>query len=592
MIVESRSGYHISLFRQLPISLIAFGIIITVVATTLSVWLIYSNRAKMAIITFSPVIIQVFLVIILPYLLGYKIQAGDSLTHAGDIMTIQLNNEIVSASRASFTSQHRPNFHIFVVILDEVTQKMLAYHQNFIIFAIVDIYSAFIFILANVVMIRQYDIPAVFSLFGSALVISTHPHPGAVSLETHFILIIFLLSKFTNSERRGRYLLALIIVSVSLWPFHQLAPVMVVVVCTIWVLMHMSFIRKPLNHLGLLQFPKLRFPTVLVPVLVALPGYLWWTYTPYFSRGVSKLLISTGSSATVAINKADTLLGKFGFSLVEFGILVMKVYTPVFVLLLLGSLGTLIVISPQSRIRTPRVSPLLIILFTGGGLLASASFFGLGIGLSFGRWLSFAELLAPVIMGVFLYSLVLWMRRVQDKNQVLPVVIIALLVIFLTSGLLFHQGSIQSGPWVETTNDDLVSSEIQGWNWYFSTKSDEHGTITLNRNPDRFIDLLISAPKREKMQESVTYNSTVVTNVAPHFGRPKRLGEQFDSTYYISTRTVRLNRLVVHPEWGVFTREDFDWLQYSDTTANRIYTNENMHIYYIENKHNTMIPSS
>jgi len=237
---------------------------------------------------------------------------------------------------------------------------------------------------------------------------------------------------------------------------------------------------------------------------------------------------------------------------------------------------------PQRWLATHRVPPILFFIFTISGVWVPLEFVGSGLGLGYGRALLITELIIPLFVGVFLYVALRWIRSVRYEHFLMAGTVFLLMSSSLTAGLLLHEARLQSSPWVESGNSYIVESELNGWDWYFESKSADDGTLTLGRRPDRFVDLHLTARERVRRSDNIRYAAGERrTTVPPHFGNTT-LGAQFGDAYYIDTAAVRLNRLKVHPEWDVFVREDFNRLQ-MDLTANRVYQNGNVNIYRVTN---------
>lgn len=585
-IVQYANGYRLSMYQQIPGFLLALGALVTVASVFISLWFLVRGIPQTALLALSPLIGQVMLVLVLPYLLGYQIQAGDMMVHAGDIRTIEANGHIGSVPRSNFGNQFRPMYHLLFVAIDQVTEGLYIFPHRFVIFGVIDILQSGLFMLFVGLFCRRAGFPAVYSVFSSLAIVFTGVLPSNFAHETLFVLALYILSRLTSPEAIKRDFLIFVLLSVSLWPFHQLPPVLLVVISFLVLPLSASPIRSRIPSVGLDYTRKITFPLLLLPVVVGVPGYLWWTYAPYFRMGIQRLF-GLGSTTTLsATEQASTLFDKFGFTLPEFIFLVIKTHGPLLLVLSLAGIGGLIAITPQTRIETRRVPAILFLVLGISIIWTPIEFFGGNLIAGWTRALLPGRLIAPIFGGLFLFEVIRRMRRYWSKRFVTVVILFILLGAIFSVGFTLHQARLQSGPWVASSNNNLVESEIDAWDWYFSTKSRGIGTVTLARDFERFEDLLFTAEERQRRHAGIRYgDSNEPTKVAPHFGGNVSMGELYGDVYYLDSAAGRLNRLVVHPEWGVFTRVDFTRLL-ADRTTSRIYQNGNVNIYYISKSSN------
>ncbi|QKG92034.1 hypothetical protein HPS36_03900 [Halorubrum salinarum] len=574
--VYATGSYSVSMYQQIPTWMIGFGFFITFLSIFSSFWFLTGKYETLSLISLFPLIIQLFIIPMVPFLLGYKIPAGDLLTHAGDIRTIQFHGEIIEAPRARFSSQHRPAFHILSVILDSVTDGIFEHRSNYIVFGVLTSVGNFLYILIIGLIFRRKGWPVVYSIFGALLAMSVSAKPATFAFQTVFMLGLYLLLNISEFESQyKKYSLMFLVVSAGIWPFHQIPPIALTVVTIIVFIIGLTNLYM---KSGSSSLPNVVFLFSLTTV-VGLFGYLWFTFTPYFRQAIFKL-VGSGSETLSAVGQSATLTEKFGFSYLEVGVLVLKVYGPLLILLGLGGLGIILYILPNIDSYYKKTTPLLTILIAVSFAWTPIEFFGGNLIASWGRALRLGQMLSPIFAGIFLMYLFNSIETNVTGKTFRTILIFLSISALLTTGLVVHQGAMYDSPWVEQSNTYITESEITGWQWYFDSKSTMRGTVTLNRRSHRFMQLLMTPNERIERRNDISYRDPNMKATAPpHFGGTTPLGDMFRDTYYIDTKPVRLNRIVVHPSWQ-FTENDFELLE-SDRSVNRIYDNENFRAHTI-----------
>jgi hypothetical protein len=302
------------------------------------------------------------------------------------------------------------------------------------------------------------------------------------------------------------------------------------------------------------------FATIILSWMVFPTNYILNLVTALFPGEVKEV---TGNYVT------STLLGKFGFSLVDIAILILKDLGDWTILLSL-SLASIILglrrcLDDRSRFIISSII-VLSVLWSVFEITVGSPF-----ALGWKRVLRPAVILSP-LLGASLFSLSNPVSHRSNCLRSMPYLSIFFIVIIVCSGNTIAAANMFDSGFTESSNKHLSPAEISGWDWYFSYGASNRPINTLNRDPARFSNLLLGVDGRRSVQEKVRNYSTV----PPHFGE-NNLGTNTRSGYLVITRAVKQNRLQIHPEWGVFNRSDFEHLK-GDSSVNYVYNNHDIRI--------------
>ena len=564
-----RAGYQVSIYNQLPGLSIILAAMLIVASTSFAVYLITRNDYGAAIGAQLPASAVFGVILTLPWLLGYQIRGGDAMTHAGDIIVLLSRGHLPAVPRTVFAAQRGPAFHTLgavVSLLGGISPaETLHLFRVFMPVAFVAIAAAFA---------RWYGFSGAVVVIVAPLALLPAVNPSSFVYPTLFIVALFL---WVRSPHRGRgsqrFALLLFLLMILFWIYHVVPPLLVLSVIVLT-----SIGAKTMRWLSARRQSSIEITRATWFVIVgSLAGFVLFSNTHYMTFVVYRLFLSQGRD-TSSLTDISQTAARFGLSATE--IFTIAAQTLGDWGILLGGAALSVGVLWRWRGSHRRFPVALVVGVAFVTFWSVSELLTGGIVVGWQRALRPAVILAVVLIagGITTVTAGSWKPDRPDRSTVIAVGLVTLMV---SSGLLLSARNAYQGPWVESSNDFVVESEISGWEWFFAHKDRSERTITLGRRIDRYSEYLLGINQRMvRSDELQAGSSPTAYRVPENLGYPESLGAVVGPAYFLSTEAVRLNRIVVHPEWNVITQRDLNRLR-GDSTAARVYSNGNVNLYHV-----------
>jgi len=304
-------------------------------------------------------------------------------------------------------------------------------------------------------------------------------------------------------------------------------------------------------------------------LLYPIVGFIVYVSTRYFVLAVGKAFLRIGESASgdEVITSSNTL-NVSTFELIMIGI---KRLGDLGIIIGVGALGLgySLFYREDKRFSAYLFSSTLFVF-----MFWSLSEFFIGdIIAGWRRGLRPAALIGTIGVGSVIYRL---SKPINGLRNGVGLRFLLLWMVIL-SVLLLGAGNAHSGPWTESSNSWVADSEIDGWDWYFDYKSKNKPTVTLGSRIDRYAMYLMPPKEQLRRYNEFNFDSNQRETVPANYGYPQKLGNIIPNTYYISSKPIRQNRIIVHPKWDVLTKNDINRLN-GDDTVDKVYDNENVEV--------------
>jgi len=565
-IPQNAGGYHISLYQQLPAEMIISGAVLLVGSSVVVTNAAYHRDYRRAVFALSPMFAVLLTLGFLPQLLGYVTTSGDLLSKIGTTGNILQTHNLPDIIY--------PGLHSTVATTALVSG--LDVRTSFDLFGLLMLSG---FILNTAVFLRHLKIPVGSALLVLPFIFSLDAVPAVYTYSVFFPLVVYTWYRTARTSGVLNWSLITVLLLAILWIHHPMPSIMLVIFLPITMILSRGKLAVT-NYFPRIQGDSPDHSYRLYTAFLG-AGFLWGIHTVIFYRGVrtfSAMLGLRQRSVTATLTKGDLsiLRNEFGLNTYEILLFMLKRQGDLLVLGLI--LGVAVVAALSSRIRQkPFVALTVVVIVPVVGLWSTIDFvMNLAPNIQFLRFLRPAIYLSPILFGFIVeYGLERLRTSRIDRGQLIAV---AMATLLLSGPMLIAVGNFYKSPWVLQNNNYIVESDIEGMDWYFSNKNRETETTVLWRGIDRYGLLLLSEEEQERRKVELNLNESASEYRVPeNFGGKGRLYNQTGRTYYLESTSERLLVVSVYDGWDIFTRVDFERLQY-DSSVNRIYTNSNQKV--------------
>lgn len=565
------SGYELSLYDAYPsyfwvliISSIACGII-------LLVYQAFSKKiCKLWICGFIIIILTNLLILLLPALRGYvTLGRGDVLTHIGYIKGI--------LSSAHFTaSDIYPAIHIQVAnlsLLTGLTPELLA--ELVPIFFIL-FYMLFIYLLARILSHNRGQV-LLIATFGCLLLFRHENEMLAPSVECFYLLpfMLFLLFKTQLSTQHFSYFLVLCTSLVVIPIFHPGEGTIFLVLTFICFGLATRLYRRVKHPIRIDLPSSIKYkPVFYASLILLIVWFIWFSYTSTFTGTVLSIWdwLFYAIGKTTAMEYA-TILGKANLSAFDFIDLFFNMFGQVAIYCTIGLTMAIVVLKKlilnKHRIGLQQLN--FTILFATFGILMFVAFFSNVIWVSYNREMRYVIFAATFLNGFGFYSLF------SKQHRRLGMILITVVLIAAATFGIFNT---YPSPLIRGSNSQVTAMETIGMTWFLAHQNGDLFIDSLYADQLRFSDLILGP---QNVPQNIRYNALP----PDHFGYTNNsmYGESYGTDrYFIDSKISRIVSPSVFPEYvslWKFTPEDFYRLDYTDPSANKIYSNGEFWAYYI-----------
>jgi hypothetical protein len=577
-------GYSVSIYNQIPLFL-QTGTAVLILGTLLgALWALYIRKERLALYLLLPVLSLSALMPFIPKSMGYVIKFGDHMNHAGTILDL--------LSTGTIPKTIYPGMHILSAFISTATGLSVP-----VVLSVLGSISVLLFYCTTALLSHQTNIPPAAALiFAPLAVIPTAAVSSGLTYMALFPLILWITLRYTNgnSHQSKKFLfIPLILVGASMWMYH----IVPTFVATVGISIIILFEKNPGdNHYVNRFFDKVQMhrqqdaPLRILDVIL-IAGFLWMSYTILFKRAIIIFAAKFTSRNTrpPSLNTsslAKTLFGEFGLSIVDVGLLIIRMYGDLIVVCTFAGLGILICLFSTGVDKRPNNYSLpfaLTVIVVGGGMW---SVLEMTIGII--PRLNFVRVLEPVLMGglvacgVTIFVVLQFVRQnIEPRESKLIVGVITLLLVTspLVGGILISYNSTYNSPDTYQANRQILPSDVQGMGWYFDYKSREIKTTTLWRYNFRYVNYILRPPIQEEREAELDGRALDRGYRSPaHFGYQNNTTfvQTVGCKYYIEGKYDRATYLQARSD-NKFIKSDFDRLEV-DPTVGEIYSNGNMNI--------------
>lgn len=573
LITPRVNGYEFSIYDAYPgyfWYLVIASIFLGQICAVLSV--LDGSTSRYWPLGFLAAVIANCLLLFLPIIRGYFIYgSGDILTHIGYMKDI--------GNYASIGSNHYPILHMLGFSMHEFTGLSF----GIITMIIPPIFSTtsilYWYILGREIFNDKFKViilVAIASLpmYGVTNSLFTPNHEAFLMLP----LVLYCLIKFQNAADKREISAILITLSILIVLFHPLVAVMVM---GIYALLYVSDI---ISKLILSSKPHAK-NTWMVIAIMAMVFAIWSTYIYLLTNALDPLISSIMGTDAVESQFMATLdlvsqVEVDIFYLIKLGLFTYGLDAILGLLALICILYLLILYS-KKEIRIPRYLLFSIVCFIAFFTLGVIIFFAMNE-FGYGRVYNIARVFSLIIISG---SVVTAYRRLQDissSKKVFFCTLTCALVIMLITLSIF---TLHLSPVIKRSNQQVPMSDFYGMATFFETRDDsililEHGTSQM-----RFHNAIYG---RSYPKVNIRYGQGYDEPLLPidHFGYNTSFsfGSNYDGERYFllatQGREFYENMYPEFPENWRFIERDFEMLE-SDASVIRIYSNENLDIYFI-----------
>lgn len=562
------TGYEFSIYDAYPgyfWCLIISSIFLGQVCAVLSA--LDDSTSKYWILGFLAAAIATCLLLCLPIIRGYFIYgSGDILTHIGYMRDIE--------NSASTGSNHYPILHIFGFTIREIAGLSF----NIVTMAILPIFSIVSILYWYILGREVFDdklkvlvlvLIAVVPMYGVVNSLFTPNHGAFLMLP----LFLYGLVKSQHNSDNSKISMIMITLSVLVVLFHPLIAIMVM---SIYALSYVSnkiyIVFSPLR-------PYTNNAWMIIAIMVMIFS-IWSTYLRMFKNVLDPFILSITRAEEVEsqfvaqlelVSRVDVdIIYLMKLGLFTYGL------DAILGLLSLTCILYLILLFVKKEIPMPRSLLFCIVCFTVFFVLGVTIFFAMNE-FGYSRVYMVARIFSLLIISS---TAVTAYRRVEKRDNSQKIFFCTAVCALVTMLIVLSIFTLHLSPIIKQTNQQVPKSGYYGMDMFFEKRDDsiqilEHGVSQL-----RFYDAIYG---RDYPGANIKYGGLLPID---HFGynSSSSLGSNYDEERYFLLATLgREFYEHMYPEfpdkWR-FIDSDFERLE-SDTSVIRVYSNDNLDLYFI-----------
>lgn len=561
--------YEPSIYSATPIVVwVCFFLAIacSIIATIGSLYFC-KERNKLWVLGLVLITLSYVFILALYVVRGYAMvgASGDAGTHFGYI------KDIISVHHFTYSSLPYPMTHIFLAQLSLITSISPIVLMKLATAFMAMLYVGFMYLLAGSLfhgtrITVLITLSASCTFFGYTLLFPNNLADLALPMA------LFVLFKSFGERAWGWRVLFLTIL--LFFPmFHQVTSVALAAVLMVALVVY-SFAAKHKRSVWLtLGINVLAFAFLIAWIVLWQLPHIQYGYIPSLVPADQSDVILSPSGMPTNTSHIHRLVteihyvSSYGYNITEqffkqYGILL------VYLILALAALPLLL----KNKVENWKAITLYGALI-GIGLMIIALFFTAIFGGPY-RYVMYLSILSPVFAGFTLYALIKWARAKHKPIyiSVLSLVILLLLGVATNSTLLKYYSSYTLTPNLQNTEP-----ELEGSGWFIDNKNLTLQTSGWTFPLSQYVDYHLGY--------RALYSNTKVYRLPRHFGYDEHdmMGQNFgNDTYFVLTELNRRYYVDVLPKMATdfLLPSDFDRID-NDPSANQIYTNGGLDIWYV-----------
>lgn len=513
------------------------------------------------------------LLLSLPSIRGYSVYGNDDvLTHIGHTKDILRDGRVGEL-----------DFYPVEHILGSVISLIGGQDVKTISFIIPPLFSL-LFVVFSFVLIRRIAASRSVMLLAmciSAIMLYGNTHLAYSPYPQSFMFLPLVLYVYLRSRHRSAprsYVIALLLTIPALILFHPLITLLLVLA---FIVHDLSTKYGDLEKKSSFQFRNLRKSRYAI--LIALTAFFSWQFYVYILVGSLEKTFSglVGRTQLSEFQTYSTLARTAGTPLVDLVALVFSVLGQFIILGMMAFFSVMLIIKRRNQSSQEK---LFYVIFCSMAFLFFAALSMVGLFatnvVGFGRIFAIAALFASLPIA---HTITMYLRSSSTRSTVMKTAKVVILLVIVISLVLLSTFNLYMSPRTKYGAVDVMPSELNGMESFFSMRDDKILILELGISQDRFYDAIYG---REVPRTNVFYLSTQPLD---HFGYSNHsgFGNCYEGPrYFLLTQLGRDFYPNVYPEYPGewrFTTEDFARLQ-EDVSVNHVLTNSGIDVYITTNQ--------
>jgi len=555
-----------SVYDQVPNIALAGSLLIIISCSVIYFYLLIYKDGSYSFIILLPVLSIITVHYLLDRLLGY-IPFGDVSSHQSDIVKILRTGNIPDNVYPAF---HILNSELVLLSGIEVMNSLLT----------ISIFGLITYIITYILILSAVGIPKKYGYLIIIISSSLPMNPASFTYSVIFPLLILFWVTLRYTDANVKYSVLIFLLGCVAWIYH---PLQNAILLFLFIITLLTIVILPIDKLGILtQVYDCDNKLTIFTASFAIIGFLWIAYlTLVFKRAVYTLAAILGararpSTASVSAGQFDILLTEFGYSWLRIitGILIYR-FLWFSTILLLGGISIIVCLRSEWPYKK---LPFVVIL--GISIPTIFSFFDALFSIS--SSIQFARFARPALaFSIIGISYILYYVSETIHKRRLKITIFMILWCLVITSFIISLAGVYGHSSNHGVNSHITESDLEGYEWYFDKKDRDKSTLTLWIDIQRFVGIILTEEEQAQRHGEFPSGKTERYRPPDNFGGPDQLGEKVNNTYMTSSRIDRHLLFDVFEEWGTFTHKDYRLL-YRDNTVLKVYSNDNVHIWYID----------
>jgi hypothetical protein len=571
------SGYEISLYAAYSNIFWLLLVIIIALGILMIISQVYNDKpSRFWMSGYIAILFANIIILTLPVMRNYLILGrGDVLSHIGYI------KEILYTGHFSASNIY-PIIHILISFLSIYTGLTPEYLSMIVPIIFTIFYIISVYLLARIISSQRGQI-ILITAFGCLLLFRNENMFLSPSVQCFDLLpfVFFLLLKIKKTNHSLFSVLTFLIVLFVI-PFMHPGEGTIFLIVTFLCYILASWIYQNNNRSlkQIAKYPSLNNTLIFYACFTLFfIWFVWFSYTSIFSGAVKGIWNSLiwGSQNTDFTGYLATLK-KVNLSILQFVHLVINMFGQVIIYCLVGLVLTINIFKKYvlNNIRVNLQQLIFIIIFIVFSILLFIALFTNLIWVAYNREMRYVLFAATILNGLGLYS------SFHNKNRRMGMVFITIILI---SASIFGIFNTFPSPFIRDGNSQVTHMEVNGMAWFLTNQYNNILIESLSINQLRFASAVLGV---QNIPQNIRYNASPPV----HFGYDKNseYGESFSTDrYFIDSKMSRIFDQNVLPEyesiWS-FSPDDYLHLDYTDPSANRVFSNGEFWVYYIRGNGN------
>lgn len=563
-------GYELNIYESTPIFVWIFvtlailgGIVIIILALTMR-----GESKNYWILGSAILIISRFSILYIPYIRDYVTWSGDNIRYWGLIKDIVLTGQFSS-------NNFYPITHIVISDVILITRMPLAIGANLSTAFISMLFVLSIYLFVGAIT-RDKHIQ-IISLVISGSVMLLESYNVILAPNGWSILFLPLLFYLYLNHTKHNYRVLFVILLLVYPFFHPLSSFMLIIMLIIleimkWIVPHFLVKNRLVSSPPFIAYAVIEF-TIFI---------LWVIPQQRFNSNIEiiwqQITSGVGSGKLAELGEN---LNKLNIHGTDFYVLLLKMFGADIILIILSIIGIICLLLRIKKRHIGSNSQELLpfaCVFCVCGIFYLAYLLGLpgtsslGEGQMDRRFLGYVEILIPLFAA---FPICVLLVSINFRR-------LAFCAVFCLIGIssILSIISLYNSPIIEQPNAQVTRMDMTGTQWFINAKDKSVDCTYISSSPVDFAYAILGTTETENWIN--IYND--VSQLPDHFGYDEQasLGTQFFSDQYMVIN--QSDKIVYSTVWktvGRFNNVDFEKLR-SDFDVNKLYSNSEMDIYYIE----------